>query len=1559
MPRRKNQGQTMSTLDTYRPEDMSETSKGDLKWRETTSKQLQSMFSGAIDPDVIQLVLSESNFSVNDAIEKLFVLSGTEENQQEKPQTGTLLSSSSSQLLRENSGNKSTHELEQRAIFHPGKKESLADSSNYGSCPEFQATPGPLLNSKNGCQYKVHGNVQYPDAMPSTSPCSESNSIETDSPLQTTSFLHKLSSSGLPNFPDDVSQQFTLLQGEPATSNNVQQRLLQGDTKGKEMLRNSNNKTPNDEITQNSFHIVRPLETAHVIENHELKRNVDWQSQGMNPLPNKGLEHTENELRKTRINSGNVETTAREISNSKEESPERENHLQRELSSLNEVECKTKTSRQNVRSATGSCKPPLQSPVYSAYQLPNCGSFARGSFVHPPAIQRQFQPFLPSHRHGHAIQGQQRAGFVPVLQSSWQQGSPGFLRAELVPQECNRGQSDLVSLSYLPPFVFAGGANPAAAVKGIRPASPAIRVPFVPTIHQKLLIMIRGLPGSGKSTLAQKLKGAHGIVLSTDDYFYRNKHYKFDATALGEAHEWNQRRAKKALEKQISPVIIDNTNTQCWEMRPYALMGTRLGYHIKIMEPDNSWKWNVKELARRNQHGVGAETIAKMKERYEHNVSVEKVLNCERKVEEEKGENEFETSKGTGPYNGYPSSTSPRSFTERGSEKTFLREEEAASNFNTRKRLKGFHKDENRDAFKAGKSVGIQNDADQEKVKESSKYEESEVNCGSDAESLIEEFVKNETNASRNPQRVPKARAGRTPDDRLLLSSKLPSAISADSIMSKQQEESPFNNILLEQVLVKQSDTSSLSHSVRTVDGGDEDLLEEAASPLLSRSSISGKETAVSSEGDAPVFSVPFGDAHRSVCDLSTDVVLNRILSENSTCESEKEASSLARVCKVDADVTSIRSVSQNKRLHDNEELATPPPLSLILASASRTKPKRRETISTNSKDQLAGERNFFEENTAQQYKDPEAEEKSEQISEFSDLYELTQREFETSRKQEQKTSAGDASGQILTDASKPVSSGDSDSVVPALVEFLKTCFPDVDEDLMNSLLSANGGDVLKVVEELLADDGNLPAFSDDIFVSTEQPSTSGAMSPFSDTRRISVSEQSSITEKLDSRKPTDDVVSIVQHSCGSPAKSSPERPTRVEHANAPSLSPKPPSPAQSPGTFQLALEPAVALHLIEVFGQFAGVDFQESINPEDLIIDVDNTLAKQLYKKWEKTVQVRKGISTSKNDCSPRTFRDPTDADFGQKLGSAQASPASHRSSSRASIRPQTGSFKEIMDEELALELSRKANVQRVKDEDMSVKLNRKKLFGMFPGVDPVALEEVFQANSYALVPSVEAVRASCNLSGQEVPNIVVASEFQKPVINKPEVKRKKDVEDRSWLGLYLDDSSRSDAADGSFQNFEAPTYLDFRAEAFQHHKQRDELFKKAALAFSNKQGDLAQVYAEQGRFHSQKVKEANERAAALILDQTNVGRDENTIDLHGLHVSEAIEALRNFLSEKSDPTCSPSKRGGKVISVITGRGNNSRGGKARIKPAILEYLKESNYRYSEPRPGLVNVHF
>lgn len=43
-------------------ENMSQNSDVQQKWRDTTLRELQSMFSGSIDPEVVQLVLSESNY---------------------------------------------------------------------------------------------------------------------------------------------------------------------------------------------------------------------------------------------------------------------------------------------------------------------------------------------------------------------------------------------------------------------------------------------------------------------------------------------------------------------------------------------------------------------------------------------------------------------------------------------------------------------------------------------------------------------------------------------------------------------------------------------------------------------------------------------------------------------------------------------------------------------------------------------------------------------------------------------------------------------------------------------------------------------------------------------------------------------------------------------------------------------------------------------------------------------------------------------------------------------------------------------------------------------------------------------------------------------------------------------------------------------------------------------------------------------------------------------------------------------------------------------------------
>ncbi|XP_026564735.1 NEDD4-binding protein 2-like 1 isoform X2 [Pseudonaja textilis] len=117
----------------------------------------------------------------------------------------------------------------------------------------------------------------------------------------------------------------------------------------------------------------------------------------------------------------------------------------------------------------------------------------------------------------------------------------------------------------------------------------------------KSLYLLRGLPGSGKSTLARQLKHEfpNAVIFSTDEYFItEDGTYEFNPDCLGDAHKWNQERARKAMKKGKSPIIIDNTNIHAWEMKPYAIMALENRYKVIFREPDTRWKFHVRELAR-------------------------------------------------------------------------------------------------------------------------------------------------------------------------------------------------------------------------------------------------------------------------------------------------------------------------------------------------------------------------------------------------------------------------------------------------------------------------------------------------------------------------------------------------------------------------------------------------------------------------------------------------------------------------------------------------------------------------------------------------------------------------------------------------------------------------------------------------------------------------------------------------------------------------------------------------------------------------------------------------
>lgn len=193
-----------------------------------------------------------------------------------------------------------------------------------------------------------------------------------------------------------------------------------------------------------------------------------------------------------------------------------------------------------------------------------------------------------------------------------------------------------------------------------RPPAPPPPRGTPPRRHsfRKHLYLLRGLPGSGKTTLARQLQHdfPRALIFSTDDFFFREDGaYEFNPDFLEEAHEWNQKRARKAMRNGISPIIIDNTNLHAWEMKPYAVMALENNYEVIFREPDTRWKFNVQELARRNIHGVPREKIHRMKERYEHDVTFHSVLRAEKpsRASRSQDRNNAAPSDGAGYWNTY------------------------------------------------------------------------------------------------------------------------------------------------------------------------------------------------------------------------------------------------------------------------------------------------------------------------------------------------------------------------------------------------------------------------------------------------------------------------------------------------------------------------------------------------------------------------------------------------------------------------------------------------------------------------------------------------------------------------------------------------------------------------------------------------------------------------------------------------------------------------------------------------------------------------------------------
>lgn len=148
------------------------------------------------------------------------------------------------------------------------------------------------------------------------------------------------------------------------------------------------------------------------------------------------------------------------------------------------------------------------------------------------------------------------------------------------------------------------------------------------------LFIVRGLPGSGKSSIADHLAGENhtnqfdgsyrvrigsaGVVFTTDAYFYQDwehaENYVYDPALIGKYHGMNKSAVKKYMQSEFPILIVDNTNTTEWEVKPYYQLAKEFGYKVVVVEVPHT---SVDDCAERNSHGVPVETLKKMENRWE------------------------------------------------------------------------------------------------------------------------------------------------------------------------------------------------------------------------------------------------------------------------------------------------------------------------------------------------------------------------------------------------------------------------------------------------------------------------------------------------------------------------------------------------------------------------------------------------------------------------------------------------------------------------------------------------------------------------------------------------------------------------------------------------------------------------------------------------------------------------------------------------------------------------------------------------------------------------------
>ncbi|KAM3940422.1 NEDD4-binding protein 2 [Leptodactylus fuscus] len=1170
----------------------------------------------------------------------------------------------------------------------------------------------------------------------------------------------------------------------------------------------------------------------------------------------------------------------------------------------------------------------------------------------------------------------------------------------------------------------------------------------------KVLVLLRGAPGCGKSTLARLLleQNPTGVILSTDDYFCLNGEYQFDVSCLGEAHEWNYKRAKDAFEKKVSPIIIDNTNLQGWEMKPYVSLAMKHKYKVTFREPDTWWKYKPKELERRNRHGVKKEKIIKMLENFER-VTVNSILNLsypkasknadnsQRKTDEKNGKlnvaqslKEEETALTKSPESEsiediYSASPAEQKCLEVSKDGLELLPDIAKSSITNVTPTEGedhIVQPINTDNEVQGSDEATADNSELDKQGSDLESVSSLPNVRPELLSFVGDWPVEQTMS----QRTPRTRKARTRPEKQNPSVQK----SGENDKTADTGALPIDKAI-EEVANRSSEQEAaalyLDPAIEssTVNYGEENVLglENQFNITLT---LHDKEGCAEEDDNPEAMAM---DKIFDIAECTDGVDSNGTSSVNEKVKRKpRQHRRSCRQCKLALNFTNNCSSSSN-----NEESECSQQPAVRPCQCSQTEPQdfalawrieRKNVEVLDSAKILVGRSSrfvsksmdggsdaqenipyrmmhhkstFVEEDDIISLGDQDSLEilcklfRSLSFDILKDFFERCGKDIDwttnllldsgekmhkdeegqdlESSSQSDKENAQDHTSVITEEKSDLIADVDlgkveTESTNGSLKD--SECSPFVNALPLIVAEELKNGNVLSSNEMNLSHPSRISSELEEIFLHPETitdtiasdlmwPSdlesdhprahdSSFHILPRGDTLKTIQGN----TEDIRLNNANLDKKSDVHHPdllVGENNKKQEilEDPVVAEEEKKMQNQSK--SKSQSKESLQfnyleLALPPEFAFQLTELFGP-VGID-PGSLTIDDCVVPIDLKLAESIHKKWKESIMERhrqEALSYQLifQDPLPDNTLDLDNVTEKSESGVSQKDTDLFPFMDQWNTRVKRVSLRQIIAEEMALQAHQDSK-KSVSSKNCAVKMKEKQLLELFPNVEPQLLLDIFEENNYSLEKTEQFM--SSVLEADPVQN-VIAQGFKQAVSNVTEKNKEKKLR-----------PDKETVNERDFQDLEYPNYDDFRAEAFLYHQKQKESFRKAAEAHTRGMKQVAAYYAQQGYLYGQKMKEENRRAAVHIFERANEYLlPENILDLHGLHVDEAMKHFRKVLQDKADEF---KQNGGKPhLLVITGRGNHSQGGIPRIKPAVIDFLTNHDYRFQEKTPGVLRV--